>query len=72
MEDKKKSLKETYTQSNMDNPEQYPTENISIFDMFESEQTVDALPLEDVREEWREEKMKHDTKSTSSSEKKYL
>ncbi|PAE10809.1 hypothetical protein CHI02_18055 [Niallia circulans] len=59
------------TQLNMDNPEQYPTENESLFDKFEIEQTVDSIPMEDLKEEQREEKAKHDTKNTSSSEKKY-
>ncbi|MDR4316494.1 Uncharacterised protein [Niallia circulans] len=59
------------TQMNMDNPEQYPTENESLFDKFEIEQTVDSIPMEDLKEEQREEKAKHDTKNTSSSEKKY-
>lgn len=58
-------------QMNMDNPEQYPTENESLFDKFEIEQTVDPIPMEDLKEEQREEKAKHDTKNTSSSEKKY-
>ncbi|MGO5012149.1 hypothetical protein ACTQ5K_09820 [Niallia sp. Sow4_A1] len=58
-------------QMNMDNPEQYPTENESLFDKFEIEQTVDPIPMEDLKEELREEKAKHDTKNTSSSEKKY-
>ncbi|MFP7395034.1 hypothetical protein SFC57_15745 [Niallia circulans] len=59
------------TQLNMDNPEQYPTENESLFDKFETEQTVDPIPMEDLKEEQREEKAKHDTKNTSSSVKKY-
>ncbi|MGN8845318.1 hypothetical protein ACTNDN_21185 [Niallia sp. HCP3S3_B10] len=58
-------------QMNMDNPEQYPTENESLFDKFEIEQTVDPIPMEDLKEELQEEKAKHDTKNTSSSEKKY-
>jgi hypothetical protein len=63
-EDKKKT-------KNMDNPEQYETENESLFDKFESERNVDPIPMEDLKEEKREEKHKHDTKDTSSSEKKY-
>lgn len=71
MNEKKKETVQKYTQRNMDNPEQYPTENESIFDMFESEQTVDPIPMEDLKEELREEKAKHDTKDISSSEKKF-
>ncbi|WP_400243688.1 hypothetical protein AB3U99_20995 [Niallia sp. JL1B1071] len=65
--------RETVTNNNtyMDNPEQYETENESLFDKFESEQMVDPIPMEDLKEELREEKAKHDTKNTSSSEKKY-
>ncbi|GHH98888.1 hypothetical protein [Neobacillus kokaensis] len=59
------------TKGNMDSPEQYPTENESIFDKFKSEQTVDPIPVEDLREEQLEEKAKHESKKTSSSEKKY-
>lgn len=55
----------------MDNPEQFPTDKESLLDKFKSEQNVDSIPLEDLREEQLEEKAKHDTKSTSSSEKKY-
>ncbi|WP_018661716.1 hypothetical protein [Heyndrickxia acidiproducens] len=51
----------------MDNPEQYSTENESLFDKFKSEQTVDPIPMEDLNEE----KENHDSKNTSSSEKKY-
>jgi len=71
MDDNKKSAGLNNAHTNMDNPEQYPTENESLFDKFESEQTVDSLPMEDIKEEYREEKAKHDTKNTSSSEKKY-
>ncbi len=60
-----------HSQANMDNPEQYPTENESLFDKFKSEQTVDPIPVEDLKEEQLEEKEKHHSKDTSSSEKKY-
>ncbi|MFC7373538.1 hypothetical protein ACFQPF_17995 [Fictibacillus iocasae] len=55
----------------MDHPEQYRTEKESLFDKFESEQNVDPIPMEDLKEEKREEKDKTGTKHTSSSEKKY-
>lgn len=70
VEDKGKATSNN-KQMNMDNPEQYHTENESLFDKFEIEQTVDPIPMEDLKEELREEKAKHDTKNTSSSEKKY-
>ncbi|MDQ6595125.1 hypothetical protein E2K98_03885 [Bacillus salipaludis] len=63
--------KKVYLVESRDHPEQYPTENESLFDRFESEQNVDPIPVEDLKEEQREEKAKHDSKDTSSSEKKY-
>ncbi|WP_312093142.1 hypothetical protein [Niallia sp.] len=71
MAENKSKLGTNSIQLNMDNPEQYPTENESLFDKFESELNVDPIPMEDLKEELREEKAKHDTKNTSSSEKKY-
>ncbi|MCI2254956.1 hypothetical protein M3221_12400 [Domibacillus indicus] len=58
-------------QGKMDNPEQIDTENESLYDKFEEEQNVDAIPLEDLKMEQREEKDKHKTKDSSSSEEKY-
>lgn len=58
-------------QGKMDNPEQIDTEKESIYDKFEEEQNVDAIPLEDLKLEQREEKDKHATKNSSSSEEKY-
>jgi hypothetical protein len=57
--------------SSMDNPEQYKTEKESLFDKYESERNVDPIPMEDLKQEMREEKDKHGTKDSSSSEKKY-
>ncbi|WP_046176046.1 hypothetical protein [Domibacillus indicus] len=55
----------------MDNPENLNTDKESIYDKFEEEQNVDTVPLEDLKMEQREEKNKHDTKNSSSSEEKY-
>lgn len=55
----------------MDNPENLPTDKESIYDMHEDMQTVDAIPLEDVRMEEEEENRPRETKSSSSSEEKY-
>lgn len=55
----------------MDNPEQYETDKESLFDKFESEKNVDPIPMEDLKQEKREEKDKKGTKDSSSSEKKY-
>lgn len=54
-----------------DHPEQYPTEKESLFDLHESEQNVDAIPVEDLNLEQQEEKDKEGTKHRSSSDKKY-
>lgn len=55
----------------MDNPENLRTEKESIYDMHKDMQTVDPIPLEDLKMEEREEKHHHETKSNSSSEEKY-
>lgn len=54
-----------------DNPEQYPTENTSLFDMWESEKHVDPIPVEDLKLERKDEKHKSRSKNESSSENKY-
>lgn len=54
-----------------DHPEQYPTENKSLFDLHESEQHVDPIPMEDLKLEKQEEQNKEETKHRSSSDKKY-
>lgn len=55
-----------------DHAEQYPTENESLFDKFESEHNVDPLPVEDLNLEQQEEKKRNgESKSASSSDRKY-
>ncbi|WP_334076990.1 hypothetical protein [Paenibacillus sanfengchensis] len=54
-----------------DHPEQYPTDQPSLFDLHESEQNVDPIPVEDLNLEVREERDKEATKQASSSERKY-
>lgn len=56
---------------NRDHPEQYPTEKPSLFDLDESEQNVDPIPMEDLNLEKQEEKDKEGTKHRSSSDRKY-
>ncbi|GLY11609.1 hypothetical protein ACP2W0_15085 [Pseudobacillus badius] len=63
--------KERLQKGKMDNPEQMKTDKESLYDKFKSEQTVDSLPLEDLRMEQEEEKDKHATKDNSSSEEKF-
>ena len=55
----------------MDNPENLPSDKQSIYDMHKDMQTVDSIPLEDVRLEEREENKHRETKDSSSSEEKY-
>jgi hypothetical protein len=51
-----------------DHPEQYKTNKKTLFERFESQQTVDPIPMEDLKMELREEKQKHKTKDHSSSQ----
>jgi hypothetical protein len=67
----KKTNDSSPQKGNRDHPEQYPTNNGSLFDKFESEQNVDPIPMEDLKIEQREEKAEHHTKDQSSSNKKY-
>jgi hypothetical protein len=66
-----KPKRQPLKQGPMDNPEQYPTENESLFDMYESELNVDPIPIEDLKENLQDEKHGSHTKDSSSSEKKY-
>jgi hypothetical protein len=54
----------------MDNPENSLTDKEHILDKFEEEQNVDSIPIEDLRQENKEERHPRDTKQSSSSEKK--
>lgn len=72
MDDKKKDLPLENGPGNADHPEQYPTEQESLFDRFESEQNVDPIPMEDLNLEKQEEKRRDGTsKNRSSSDSKY-
>ncbi len=53
-----------------DNPENIPTEKESIYDMDEDMKFVDAIPVEDLGMEMKEEKEHRKTKNDSSTEKK--
>ncbi|OCA82827.1 hypothetical protein [Pseudobacillus wudalianchiensis] len=66
-----KEIKKGFGKNNMNNPDQMKTDKESLYDKFESEQTVDSIPLEDLRMEQEEEKDKHATKDNSSSEEKF-
>lgn len=55
----------------MDNPEQFKTDKKTMHEMFKEEQTVDSLPLEDLKQEKEEEGKPRATKEDSSSEEKF-
>lgn len=57
--------------ASMDNPEQFKTDKKSLSEMHEEEMTVDAIPMEDLKQEKKEEGNKRATKSNSSSEEKF-
>ncbi|WP_123043860.1 hypothetical protein [Cohnella candidum] len=69
--EREQKMPKVWPRGERDNPEQYPTENESLFDMWESERNVDPIPVEDVKMEQREERDKDGTKNESSSEEKY-
>ena len=68
-----KDKKKTHVdpKNNRDHPEQYPTNEPSLFDMWESEKNVDPIPMEDLNLDKKEEKRQTHTKNESSSLKKY-
>lgn len=57
--------------SSMDNPEQYKTDKETLVEMHEEELNVDAIPLEDLKQDQQDEKNPRKTKDDSSSEEKY-
>lgn len=74
MSDKKSFSQEdrkTRDGASMDNPEQFKTDKKSLSEMHEEEMTVDSIPMEDLKQEKKEEGNKRATKSNSSSEEKF-
>lgn len=63
--------RETRDGASMDNPEQFKTDKESLSEMHEEELTVDSIPMEDLKQEKKEEGNKRATKSNSSSEEKF-
>lgn len=55
----------------MDNPEQFKTDKESLSEMHEEQMNVDSIPMEDLKQEQREEDNPRETKDNSSSEEKY-
>ncbi|ANU27353.1 hypothetical protein [Planococcus versutus] len=71
MSDKKSLDQDKREGASMDNPEQYKTDKKTLTEMHEEELTVDAIPMEDLKQEKREEGDKRGTKNSSSSEEKF-
>ncbi|MGM9924921.1 MAG: hypothetical protein ACI35R_11800 [Bacillus sp. (in: firmicutes)] len=69
--EKKKKNHEALRTSDKDHPERYETEKPSLFDLYESERNVDPIPVEEKNQEVKDERNKHKTKDTSSSERDY-
>ena len=67
----KRNKTDKLSHGQMDHPEQYKTDKESLFDKFDSQKHVDPIPMEDQKEEVREERDKDGIKHTSSSEKKF-
>lgn len=57
----------------MDSPDQVNSDTESLFDKDEEMKFVDAIPVEELNEKAKDERLENreDTKSTSSSSKKY-
>ncbi len=55
----------------LDNPDLVETEKESLFDMHEDMQTVDAVPVEELNQNVKDEKDKNHSKDTSASEERY-
>ncbi|HZH58202.1 MAG TPA: hypothetical protein VEY70_01195 [Metabacillus sp.] len=53
------------------NPDRFKKDRESLQEIDQLVMPIDDLPLEDIKEEKREERDKHATKDQSSSEKKY-
>ncbi|MGO1060687.1 hypothetical protein ACTL32_16365 [Planococcus sp. FY231025] len=73
MPDKKRldEEREKRTGVPMDNPEQIKTDDKTMHEMFKEEQTVDAIPLEDQKQNMKDEENKRATKDSSGSEEIY-
>lgn len=63
--------REKRTGAPMDNAEQFKTDQKTMHDMFKEEETVDAIPLEDLKQDMEDEGNPRETKDDSSSEEKY-
>lgn len=55
----------------MDNPEQVKTDKETMTEMHEEEMNVDSIPLEDLKQDMKDEKNPRDTKDDSASDEKH-
>lgn len=55
----------------MDNPEQVKTDKETMTEMHEEEMNVDSIPLEDLKQDMKDEKNPRATKDDSASEEKH-
>lgn len=53
------------------NPEQLKTEKKSQLDADDTEMNVDSIPLEDLKQDMKDEKNSHETKKNSASKEHY-
>lgn len=63
--------REKRTGAPMDNPEQFKTDKKTMHEMFKEEETVDPIPLEDLKQDKEDEAHPRKTKDNSSSDEKY-
>ncbi len=63
--------REKRTGAPMDNPEQFNTDKKTMHEMFKEEETVDPIPLEDLKQDMEDESHPRETKDDSSSDEKY-
>ena len=63
--------REKQTGAPTDNPEQVKTDKKTMHEMFKEEETVDSIPLEDLKQDMEDEGNPRSTKDNSSSEDKF-
>lgn len=68
MAEEKKPLR---SNKDHEHPEQLDTENPSQLDADDSEMNVDSIPLEDLKQDMKDEKKKHKTKKNSGTDDKH-
>ena len=67
----KKDLKYLPKRDPVDNPDKVHTDNISLFDLHEDMQTVDAIPVEELNNNLKEERDVIPTRATPDDQKRF-